>query len=534
MKNRLILLSILFFPFLASYSQEKPLTVSSKIKEVTVFLNGAQVTRTGSIALKAGNQQVVFENLPQAINAQSIQVSGTGDFTILSVNNQLNYLKPQQKPKEMTVLEDSLDLLQNKLKTNAAALEVLKDEENLLKANQTLGGTQTGVKVEELKAALDLYRSRLTEIKTKSIKIAIDNTKIVEEVQNIKNQLNQLQNIRNTPTSEVIVSVSSPTVCQAQLVLSYLVSNAGWMATYDVRAIDITKPIQLIYKAKVFQSTGENWKDIRMTLSTGNPVISGNAPVVYPWYLSMAEPISRMKNEADAAPEMRLEEAVVIGYGAKKAFKASTPLVQTSINQTTVEFKIDNPYTVPSDGQQYTVEVKSTSLPATFEYYCAPKLDTDVFLLAKITGWEDLNLISGETSLFFEGTYVGTAYMDTQNTKDTMNVSLGRDKSIVVTRIRQKDFTSKKLIGSTRTDTRSFEVVARNKKKQPITLMIEEQIPVSTTKEIYVESTNSSGSSPDKVTGKIVWKMQLQPSESKTFINGYTVSYPRDKSVVLE
>jgi uncharacterized protein (TIGR02231 family) len=307
------------------------------------------------------------------------------------------------------------------------------------------------------------------------------------------------------------------------------------MATYDVRAIDITKPIQLIYKAKVFQSTGENWKDIRMNLSTGNPVVNGNAPLIYPWYLSIGEPVSRMKSEMmGAAPGLKVEEAVVVGYGTKREAKALAPVNETSVNQTTTEFKIENPYTVPSDGQQYTVEVKTTSLPATYEYYCAPKLDTDVFLLAKITGWEDLNLVSGETSLFFEGTYVGTAYIDTQNTKDTMNVSLGRDKSIVVTRTRQKDFTSRKLIGSTRTDTRSFEVVARNKKKQPIALMIEDQVPVSTTKEIYVESTNNSGSSPDKTTGKITWKTQLQPSESKTFTNGYSVSYPKDKSVILE
>lgn len=534
MKNRLIIIGIILYPFLVAKAQEKPLPVSSKINKVTVFVNGAQVTRNAFVMLKPGNHQLVFENLPQAINAQSIQISGTGDFTILSVNNKLNYLKTQQKSKDMVALEDSVEILQNKLRTNNASLEVLKDEESLLKANQNLGGSQTGVKVEELKAALDLFRSRLTDIKTKTIKVSIENSKITLEIQNLNNQLNQLRNNRNTPTSEVVVSVSSPAASKVQLEISYLVSNAGWTPTYDIRAIDIMKPIDLIYKAKVFQSTGENWNDIKITLSTGNPEISGNAPIVNPWYLSFMEPVSRLKNSEMAAPEMKLEETVVVGYGTQKKAQTTSLFTQTAINQTTVEFKIEIPYNVPSDNQQYTIEIKSFTLPATYEYYCAPKIDTEAFLLAKITGWEDLNLLSGETSLFFEGTYVGTAYIDTQNTKDTMKVSLGRDKSIVVTRTRQKDFTSKKFIGSTRKDSRSFEIVARNKKKQPVNLLIEDQIPVSTSKEIEIESINNTGGILEKASGKLTWKMQLQPSESKTFTTGYTVSYPKDKSIILE
>ncbi len=534
MKKSLIITGIILYPFLISGAQEKPEPVISKIKEVTVFVNGAQITRIGSVILKEGNQQLVFENLPQAMNAQSIQLSGTGNFTILAVNNQINYLKPQQKSKDIIALEDSVEILQYKLRTNNASLEVLKDEESLLKVNQSLGGSQTGVKVDELKAALELFRSRLTDIKTKTIKLVNDSKKLNELLKNLNDQLTQIRNKSNTPTSEVVVTLLAPSPAKAQLSLSYLVSEAGWMAAYDVRAIDIMKPINLIYKAKVFQSTGENWNDIKITLSTGNPAASGNAPIVNPWYLNIIEPVSRLKNELMEAKNVMLEEVAVIGYGAQKKVQTTASFTQTTINQTTVEFKIELPYNIPSNGQQYTVEVKSFTLPASYEYYCAPKLDTDAFLLAKITGWEELNMLSGESSLFFEGTFVGTAFIDTQNTKDTLMVSLGRDKGIVVTRIKQKDFTSKKFIGSTRKDSRSFEIVARNKKKQTINLLINDQVPLSTTKEIEVESTNISGGILEKASGKLTWKIQLQPSESRTFTNGYNVTYPKDKTIILE
>ncbi len=540
MKKLIITLFTALHTFLLTYSQNTPLPVTSQIKEITVFASGAQVTRNGSVSLKSGNQQLVFENLPQSINAQSIQVSGKGNFTILSVNNQINYLKPQQKSKEILTLEDSLETLQNKLNANSASLEILKDEESLLKANQSLGGSQTGVKVDELKAAVDLFRTYLNDIKTKSLKLLANNKRLNYLINNVNNQLTQLRNKTNTPTSEVVVTVLAPMPVKAQLTLSYLVSEASWIAAYDVRATDVDKPVELTYKAKVSQSSGESWDNVKLTLSTGNPAVSGSSPELYPWYLTIIEPqpISRLKSkraEVSSASPMAVDKVMEEDmYELNEVATTSQLYTEIKMNQTSTEFAIDLPYNILTDGKQYTVEVKSFTLSATYQYYCVPKIDTDVFLLAKITGWEDLNLVSGETSLFFEGTYVGAAYIDTQNTKDTMNVSLGRDKSIVVTRTRQNDFTSKKLIGSTRKDTRSFEITARNTKKKPINIIIDDQIPISTTKEIEVESTNIVGGTLDKATGKISYRIQLQPAESKSFINSYTISYPKGKTVVLE
>ena len=139
---------------------------------------------------------------------------------------------------------------------------------------------------------------------------------------------------------------------------------------------------------------------------------------------------------------MVLEDAVMAGEAAE----AVTASVYTEVNenQTNLEFNITIPYDIPSDSKQYTINIQDFSLPATYEYYCAPKLDREAFLLARITGWENYNLLSGEINLFFEGTYVGKSHLNVRNTNDTLDLSLGRDKGIVVTRVKMKDFTEAK------------------------------------------------------------------------------------------
>ncbi len=205
-----------------------------------------------------------------------------------------------------------------------------------------------------------------------------------------------------------------------------------------------------------------------------------------------------------------------------------------SENQTNFEFNIKVPYDIPADNKHYTINIQESSLPATYEYYCAPKIDREAFLLARITGWENLNLLSGEINLFFEGTYVGKSTLNVRNTRDTLDLSLGRDKGIVVTRTKLKDFTEQKMIGSNIRETRTWEVTVRNSKKQALNLRIEDQLPISMNKDIVIEDQQYSGGSYDKESGKVVWKMNLAPSEEKKLRLSFAIKYPKDKRVFVD
>lgn len=526
---------LLAFPLMAS----DPVSVTSQIKEVTVFLQGAQIGRQARINITKGTSTLIFRELPVNIDPQSIQARGEGNFIILSLLHQVNYLAGAHKTAGIQALQDTLKMLENQLAEVGGKQAVMKSEEELLVANRNLGGNDRTITMAELKLAADFYRSRLTEIKMAQIKLATETGRLTIKIEKVRNQLSTLD--INKPTSEILVNISAEEASAVTLWMTYTVNDAGWYPEYDIRAKDVQNPVQLSYNAKVYQNTGEDWNKVSIRLSTANPQQRGEKPVLQPWFIDFEQPVPLMRQynaielkSADNAPVSEaLEENVVVGYATQAAATAAT-LTNVSENQTNFEFNIKVPYDIPSDNKQYTINIQESSLPATYEYYCAPKIDREAFLLARITGWENLNLLTGEINLFFEGTYVGKSTLNVRNTRDTLDLSLGRDKGIVVTRTKLKDFTEQKTIGSNIRETRTWEVTVRNSKKQALNLRIEDQFPISMNKDIVIEPQEYSGAAYDKETGKVVWKMNLAPSEEKKLRLSFAIKYPKDKRVFVD
>jgi uncharacterized protein (TIGR02231 family) len=246
-----------------------------------------------------------------------------------------------------------------------------------------------------------------------------------------------------------------------------------------------------------------------------------------------------------------LNEVVVTGYGIKrnrglnnalsgkiKTKKtdnndAEAPKTEEVIKQTSVSYDITLPYSILNDNKAQTVEIKDLDVPATYQYFVAPKLDKDAFLTAQIIDWEQYNLLSGEANLFFEGTFMGKTVLNTLSTEDTLNISLGRDKNVVVTRTKLKDFTKTKFLSDKRTDSRAFETTVRNKRGQPLSIIVEDQIPISVTKDIEVE-TDTGNATVDAQTGKLTWKLDVPSGKDKKVKFSYTAKYPKGRKVILE
>jgi uncharacterized protein (TIGR02231 family) len=217
----------------------------------------------------------------------------------------------------------------------------------------------------------------------------------------------------------------------------------------------------------------------------------------------------------------QLQEAVVTSADF-------TSTLQTTLN---TEFAIALPYTVRSSNQPTVVDIRNHQLQASYSYSVAPKLDKDAFLVAKATGWEEYSLLPGEATLFFEGTFVGKTFIDPNTIKDTLTVSLGRDKRVVMKREKLKDLSSHKLIGSNQRDNYVFEISVRNTKTEPIRIVAEDQVPVSKNTQIEVTLADAGGSQFNKDTGKLTWELSLQPNESKKVKFAYEVKYPKDRQI---
>lgn len=530
----LIIVSVITINFVIS--KENPIPIDSKIKEVTVFLRGAQVVRTGTVQLRAGSSEIMFIDLPDNLNAESIQVRGKGNFTILSVIHQINYLKAREKSPEVLKLEAKLKELEMKVATENVALAVYNHEENILLANKSIGGQTSGVNATDLREAVNFFRSRLSEVKTKQLEISQSIAKLNEEINQIRKQLSTLSSLRQKPTSEVICNVSSTSSVEALFEISYIVGNAGWIPSYDIRADNIKDPIEVNYKAKVFQATGENWEKVPLILSTGNPSLPGVKPAIYPWYLNFVDPyaLSPSVSVRGAASMKKAERSMAMADEMEMEEAASiSEYTEVTEALTSTEFNISIPYTIPSDGKQHMVELQSFTLPTNYEYYAAPKIDRDAFLVARVTGWDERNLLPGETNLFFEGTFVGKSYLNVRNTQDTLDLSLGRDKSIVITRNDLKDFSSKKTIGFNREEIRTWEITLRNTKNAPVNILLEDQFPLSTNKEIEIKHLEMAGAQFKKDSGILKWRIALDPSQTSKYRLSFSVKYPKNKIIDL-
>lgn len=521
------------FATLGATAADNGKNVPSTLSSAKVFLQGAQLTRTASASIAAGANTIVFTGLSQNLDPQSLQVTGKGGYTILSVNHRINYLSESPKKKELDELEARMKKMDRDIANENAMLAVWNNEEQLLIKNSSVGGQQNGVTLSQLTAVNDYIRERLRAVKAGQLAQQQKLADLQEDKVKLQQQISQLQALGQRPTSEVVVEISSPAAVGASFTLTYFVNQAAWRPAYDLRASGTGKPIDLLMKAAVTNNTGEDWDRVDLTLSSGNPTLGGVMPALQPWTLFTWRPEPVYRNAGAAAPSMaKNSEALSETAGMADALRG--PAVNVSEQATTVEYAIATPFSVPSDGQPHTVAVQEHTLPATYTWIATPKLDKDAFLYARTTGWEDLDLLSGEANVFFEGTYVGKSQLDLSVPKDTLEFSLGRDKGVVVERVKRKSTNQKAIIGGSRTASIGWDITVRNTKGSAVNLELRDQYPLSPQSEIEVKLTEDGGAAVDKNTGMLTWKLNLVPKETKKLGFAYTVKYPKDLPVVLE
>ena len=194
-------------------------------------------------------------------------------------------------PKSLRTLKDSLELVQRQLTLEQSQKEILNKEEQMLMSNQKVGGANQNLTVAELNGMADFYRSRLTEIVTTRMKQDDKIKSLNEHVARLQRQINAQNELYARNTSEIVISLSADAASQAELLVNYVVANAGWVPVYDLRAVNTKSPVQLSYKANVWQRTGEEWKNVKLRLSTANPNLGGLKPELYTWYVDFEQPV---------------------------------------------------------------------------------------------------------------------------------------------------------------------------------------------------------------------------------------------------
>ena len=511
-------------------------TQKLSLDKATVFIRGAELTSTAKITLAKGENEFVFTNVAGDINNQSIAVSASNGAVVESVTFQNNYTNTDNESPKIKELKDSIaqvEVRKQPLNNKVAAINELIA---ILQNNRKVGGNNTGLSVAEMQKMLDMVGSKLESYLMQKDKAESEIKKLSQRIVALTKQLNEEQKRGYQPGGQLLVRFYSKEATTSNITISYVVQNAGWVPVYDVWVGNTSVPATFYYKANIYQNCGVKWNNVHLTLSTDDAQQGLQAPILTPQYLSFyrQQPQVTMYGNQTGEDVFTTETYTSGTFAvAQPKAKQSTvnEYVKTYTSGVSTRFDIELPYTIPSDGQQHLVAVKIYEMAATYQYYSAPKADDDAFLLARITDWEDMNLLPGKTSIFYEGTYVGHGAIDPKNITDTLNVSLGRDKKIVVKRERDKSYRSVKMIGSNVREEYAYNITVRNTRKETITILVNDQLPISNDKEIVIEDIQIDGASYNETTGMLVWPLTLKGNESKTIKFGYTLKYPKGKTI---
>jgi uncharacterized protein (TIGR02231 family) len=518
---------------IVSVAQITSKDVTSKVTDVTVYTTGASITHTASVTLAKGDYILQFAGISPNINQKSVQVSAGEKVKITSVTYVIDYLAAEVETKEVQTLQDSLELLTKKITTLKNQLSVYASEKELVLKNYDLKGTTTGISTLELQKAADFYRLRLNEINTYVEKLN-DQKSIYDALYTkIQKQLTTLNSKKGEPVYKLSVTATVSEATTSEFKINYLVTNAGWAAYYDIRATEVSKPIELDYKAKVYNNCSIDFSDVKLTLSTADPSQTAQRPSLSTWDLNYSSDISNEENEGYLNTvgsnnfNFTSADTVKLTTGTKSWNNKYTTI---EVSELSVEFEIKTKYSIPSDNKVYFVDIQTNELPATYKYIAVPKIDKDAFLVANITGWEELNLIEGNANIFYGGTYIGSSYINTRFADDTLEISLGRDKKVVVTRVKKQDFSGTTFLGSNLKEKLSYEITVRNNNAAAINIEVQDQIPVSQQEDIKVDVIETTGVTPDPLSGKLVYNFTLEPSASKVITVAFSVQYPKSKA----
>lgn len=514
--------------------QAETIEFESQISNVTIYRSGVRITRDAKINIPAGQSEIVFSNLTTQINAHSLQAQVPEGLELVTVHYKTNYLKNIELPDNVKKINEEIESLRSDLDWNNKEYAVYAQEEKILTPKQVeLRSNDKGISVQELKDYTAYFRNRSLEIKKKMFDIVHKNKIINTRLSALQAELNEINSKKNQKTGEVIFLVQSTIPRQCDISFSYISNQAGWVPVYDLKAKDIQSPLKLNLKANVYQNTGIDWDQVKMSVSTGNPLLGNDRPILRPHYISFAPVVQRplaQGSTTNMAYNMeRMDEVVVTSV--PKDFKKQPEVKDT---ETTREYEINLPQSVPSSGLRRLVQLQRYDIDAKFKYHCVPKLDQGVFLLAEVANWGKYNLLSGTANIFFQNTYIGQSVINSKVTANSILFSLGRDESIKVQRERTNYMQETKFLGNNEIRNIEYTITVKNNKNKKVDIEILDQIPISQHEDIKIELKEKTAADFHKTTGGLKWELALSPGESKDLIFNYTQKSPRNKPLALK
>jgi len=677
MRKILYLLIVILFPSLV-FSNTDTLFVKSEIVGVTVFSNGANIKRKASFKIPHQKGVIAFEGLPSEVVSESINLEGFKNGNILFIDSKLIEKTNFTKDKDVVAIQDEIDKINLDLSFLDNKIKSLAFEKQIIGNNMDFARRTKIPSIATIQNTTNYYCNRYNEIMDTTLIIKMQKIDLVDRMKELYEDYNRLYAERGKAKTTVYIGYENASEKDNSAVLTYFVPSAGWLPLYDFKVEDTDEPLKIVYKANVFQNTGEDWPEIKLILSTKNPTMNNSKPELETYYLGRARAHKYTKESNDgiaalqgkimdmqtnepipfanivvmrdgvnfgattsdfdgnytikpippgkydlqvtfvgyktnitkginfAANKIRfhdvlmsstaemLEVVEIVDYkvpliskdetasGASirfddynGSFRRNDRSVATTVGGVFSEdsqigtvrgsrsdatkmyidgvrvegkpeiylptvslekfdFTTSSAYNISSNGSDNILIINTKEVDADFEYQTVPKLDDDIFIVANLTDWQDLQLLSGDANIYVAGKYIGTSGFFPNKLKDTLTLSLGRDDDISVSRKMIRHKNDRIFLGSNIKETLSWEIKVKNNKPHKVKLIVEDQFPISEKTSVEVELLETSGAIIDISTGLVKWELELEASESKSLILKYLVKYPKYSRVNVE
>jgi hypothetical protein len=525
MKKQILPLLLIIFciSVLRSYSiPEKPQEIKAPITAVKVCLNLAQITHTQKIKIKPGINKLVFLGLSSNIVNRNYSLLNVGSGELLSLrlirmSDTTNILSLQEDIFPMIGKgKDSIMLLEKNIERITYELKGLDMEKRMLeKGSEAMAAGSRSIALSELKQTNEYYRDRYRDVNLEILnkqrelyQLKKSKVKIFKSIFDVEGGEEGVMSI-NLMLAEIKNDAAE---YSSDLALTYVAGQAGWIPIYDIYSNN-NKSVKMNYRAKILNNTGLDWNNIKVTVTTADPLEYYSAPDLEPMIVNSRSDFRNNNNNNDYKKNLKnqiIEEEEIL------------------VPEREITFNLGKAYTFRTGLTPWFVDVTSFDLSPEYFYRSAPKKEEAVYSIARIKDWERLNLLDGEANLYNNGAFLGKTYLKPGEIDEQLELPLGIVDNIYIKHKLVKEYSSKKFFSGNTVASFDYEIKVKNISAEKVTVEVLDQVPVSGVSSVKTDLTEmTEGGEKEDATGKIVWKLEMNPSNEKILSLKYSISYPQ-------
>jgi uncharacterized protein (TIGR02231 family) len=514
----------------------KEITKEVTVNQATVYLKGAKVTASTTINLSRGKNFVRLENLPRDLNPNTISVNLPKSVDMMSILPEFQTSKPFEADAEELRLLDEIKKNNRQVELLNLQIKTLNAEKAIIDNNKQIVAHDKATNVEQLEKLTAFYAKKVLEIENAVFGLNEKRQELLEKNKDINDKIQKRRPKNKTLGYDVVLELDTKTDQTAEITISYLVENAGWIPSYDIRAQTNKKAVEINYKGKIYQNTGQEWNNIKLSVSSYRPNLNTQRPILHPMYvMEFVEPQYRAVPASHANAHVNSYQGLAPSRAEEIDSKLALddylaePATWNAVTDSplSVIYELHRKHSIPSKPQPQHVLLDTKEIPADYVYHVVPSISCEVHLLAKVKNWNELNLMGGEAFLFLGDNFVGKSVINSNYANDELPIALGIDERIVVRRTRLADKSETKRKGDDEIGVHSYEITFKNNMGFDIVLEILDQLPVSLTPKIVISDGQYGDAEYNETTGALLWKRELAAGKSGKINFSYKITHAK-------